>query len=85
MSKQELVLDPKITKMIEPQAEVKKVKIRTIRPCMIDGKIVPENQEVMATPEEAAEFCDKKFKGGYAFEGLRTAPVIDEVTRAVRV
>ncbi len=45
------------------------VKIRTIRECLIGDKIVPGNTEVMATEEEAAEYCDKKFQGYHPFYG----------------
>lgn len=45
------------------------VKIKTLRECVIGGKIVPVGQIVMATPEEAAEYCDKGFEGFMPFYG----------------
>lgn len=45
------------------------VKIKLLRACYINGQIVQPGQTVMVTKEEAAEFCDRSFKGYNPFYG----------------
>lgn len=86
---------------MDQKEKQKLVKIKTLRPIcinrkpdqhgMIQGDLVPEGVEVEVSQEDAALFCDTKFKTLFSFQGERYAPkgkVVDEryeVVRAVRV
>lgn len=79
---------PDGAKMLAPGA---KVKIKAIRPINISTdptaqKILTEGEVAEVTPAQAAEFCDKKFRGNYAYSGERyedKQPAV--IVRAVRV
>lgn len=66
----------------KPTASAKRVKIKTMRPILVDvhqdpktgmvqGTIVPEGKEVEVSEEEARLHCDSKFEGYWAFAGDR--------------
>lgn len=83
MSQEQLVVDPKRSKLVKP--EDRTIKIKTLRPIEVDGKIIPENKEVMVSAEEAKAFCDVTFEGPYSFFGEQREPANHKITRAVRV
>lgn len=87
MSQEQLVVDPKRSKLVKPDEKTpeRTVKIKTLRPIMIDDAIIPEGKEVMVSAEEAKQFCDLSFGGHYAFEGERREPIHHDIKRAVRV
>lgn len=67
--------NPNQTQMTNPPtSEVKMEKIRALQGIWINrlAKIVNPGEEFDATPEEIEEFCDKRFKGPYAFDGERS-------------
>lgn len=49
----------------------KTVKIKLLRDLYIDGQVQPSGTVHMVTPEEAVEFCDKKFAGMLPFYGTK--------------
>ncbi len=82
---EQLVQEPKRTKMVQQPQTSRNVKIKTLRAIQIDGNIVPEGQELLVTEEEAKAFCDLSFEGPYDFQGERTSPSSFKIFRATRV
>lgn len=78
------------------QAASKKIKIKVLRDCMVDGQIRLPGTVLEASEEEAAMLCDTKFTGYHPFYGTmpEIGPLMDglpnplerrELVRAVRV
>jgi hypothetical protein len=95
MSSPDTSKNPETTKMTNPPAsQVKMVKVKALHPIRVmkggHEHIVTPGQVAEVTPEEAHEFCDKKFQLGHrdAFgniDPMMDASVKKEITRAVRV
>lgn len=59
------------TKAGASTSKPKTVKIRALTAIAIGKDVFEAGQEVEVTEEQAVEFCDRKFKGNYAFSGER--------------
>jgi hypothetical protein len=66
------------------EKKVRMVKIKTVRDCSINGKILPPNHEVEVTEEEAKSLCDKSFRGPLDGAGEGSYK-LSKITRAIRI
>lgn len=62
------------TKMTSKVASSKMVKIQAVESIMVGKQMVAPGAVVMATEEEAAEYCDRRFEGPYSHTGETTDP-----------
>ena len=64
--------------------KTKMVKIKTLRDCKVDGKVLPIGQEAEVSEEQATALCDKTFRGPLDGTGEGSYK-IGKIARAVRI
>lgn len=61
------------------------VKIKTLRPIMVKGEILPENTTIDVSEQDAKDFCDTKFDAPSTNLGHQPSLFKGSISRAVRV
>lgn len=74
------------TKLVQPEGK-KKVKIRALRAIFVNDLTLAPGAIAEVDEEIAAEYCDQKFEGTYAFAGERSLGTSERnvIVRAERI